>query len=500
MAQRTVYGNRFGENGWPMVDTDSCQWITVPGTKVSLQIQKGQPLAVMQAFAADFNAYVEPLRDADSACWTPTNSVATSNHLSGTAMDLNWGGMGDYGHPFRVRGTFNAEQMSTIRELLEWYEDTIYWGGDWTDPVDEMHWQMGYNTYGNPHVDDFIKRKIRPDGFSTFRRKGVPAASAASGGLTATTLAWAMGGSLPLSRYEQLLPAVRQALIESDCTTLNRVAMWMAQIGTESGGLRWMEEIADGSEYEGRADLGNVNPGDGRRYKGRGPIQVTGLTNYAAVSQWAYDKGLVPSPTFFVNNPQRLADDKYGFMGAVWYWTVARPQINDLCDAGDIEGVTRAINGGLHGIEDRRQRWNNALKLGFDALNPLTAEPDVKPVPATKNGESMAQVPQEQWDRIYSELTKKFPSRSPLRHLNEGLVDTEAGMVLNSDANVHVMLVKSLAEIGDPVALALLAEVAGADLSVYPDRAADAALARTILAHIEATNPAVLSQFLKMKG
>jgi hypothetical protein len=168
------------ENGWEpaWVGQDALQWTAVPGTTVNLQIRKGQPFAIMRAFAADFNAYVEPLRDRDSACYTPTNSVSTSNHLNGTAMDLNWGGMGDYGHPFHVRGTFNAEQMMTIRQMLTFYEDTIYWGGDWHDPIDEMHWQMGYDTYGNPHTDDFIKRKIRADGFSTFRRSGTAAPAA----------------------------------------------------------------------------------------------------------------------------------------------------------------------------------------------------------------------------------------------------------------------------------------------------------------------------------
>jgi hypothetical protein len=90
MGGRVVYGNSSSSNGWPMVDEGSCTWTTVPGTDVSLEIQNGQPLAILRAFAADFNAYVEPLRDADSACWTATNSVGDSNHLSGTAMDLNW--------------------------------------------------------------------------------------------------------------------------------------------------------------------------------------------------------------------------------------------------------------------------------------------------------------------------------------------------------------------------------------------------------------------------
>jgi len=114
-------------------------------------------------------------------------------------------------------------------------------------------------------------------------------------------------------------------------------------------------------------------------------------------------------------------------------------------------------------------------------------------------GDDMASVPQQQWDEVYQELTKRYPSRSPLRHLGEGLVDTEAGMVLNTDGNLHVLLVKNLAELGDGAALELLAEVAGADLNTYPDRANDAALARAILADIEATRPNVIKNYLTTK-
>lgn len=118
----------------------------------------------------------------------------------------------------------------------------------------------------------------------------------------------------------------------------------------------------------------------------------------------------------------------------------------------------------------------------------------------TSGGDSMASVPQDQWDRVYQELTKRFPSRSPLRHLGEGEVDTWAGMDLNIDANLHVLTVRSLAEIGDFRALELLAEVAGADLRKYPERANDAALAKAILADIETTRPQVIANYLQKKG
>lgn len=97
-------------------------------------------------------------------------------------------------------------------------------------------------------------------------------------------------------------------------------------------------------------------------------------------------------------------------------------------------------------------------------------------------GDDMAQVPQEQWDRVYRELTQRHRSRSPLRHLGEGEVDTWAGMDLNHDGNTHVLLVERLAvEYQDPQAIALLQEVAGADPVKYPDRQKDAELAKRIL-------------------
>jgi hypothetical protein len=158
-----------------MVDEGSCTWVDVPGTNptVRLEIQNGQPLQILRAFVADVNAYVEHVRDADTACWTATNSVDTSNHLSGTAVDINWDS-----HPFRVADAgWSTEQIATIREIQDFYEGTIFWGNDWTDPKDAMHFQLAslanggnIDTYNNPQTQDFIDRKIRSDGFSKFRR------------------------------------------------------------------------------------------------------------------------------------------------------------------------------------------------------------------------------------------------------------------------------------------------------------------------------------------
>jgi hypothetical protein len=126
----------------------------------TLQIREGQPARILGAFVADWNAFIEPVRDADSACWTATNSVASSNHLSGTACDVCWNS-----HPFKIANAgFNAAQLKTMREMLAFYEDMVFWGNDWQSPKDAMHVQMGYQTAGPANfqkVNDFIARKIQ---------------------------------------------------------------------------------------------------------------------------------------------------------------------------------------------------------------------------------------------------------------------------------------------------------------------------------------------------
>ena len=119
--------------------------------------------------------------------------------------------------------------------------------------------------------------------------------------MDATTLAEAMG-RVPGVDYGALAGPFTEAMKAADITNVNRAAMWCAQLGHESVGLKYMREIASGAAYEGRADLGNVHPGDGVRYAGRGPIQITGRSNYGTLSRWAHGRGLVPSPTFFVDN------------------------------------------------------------------------------------------------------------------------------------------------------------------------------------------------------
>jgi len=176
---------------------------------------------------------------------------------------------------------------------------------------------------------------------------------------------------LGAARAAELNSGLNAALRLAGCTTVNRAAMFCAQVGEESISLTAPTELASGAEYEGRADLGNTERGDGVRFKGRGFIQITGRANYRGLSKWAHSKGLVPSATYFIDHPAQLATDKHVWLGPIWYWTVAR-SMNHFADTKDIEGATRAVNGGLNGFTDRKNRWHLCLRLG-DAILPTPA-------------------------------------------------------------------------------------------------------------------------------
>lgn len=137
-------------------------------------------------------------------------------------------------------------------------------------------------------------------------------------------------------------------------TTTARLRHFLSQIAHESGGLQYTEELADGSDYEGREDLGNVNEGDGPKYKGAGVIQLTGRTNYQAFSNAIADPKVMDGVTYVAA--------KYPFTSAGFWWD--NNEMNALCDGGaTVEQVTLRVNGGDNGLEDRRQYYNKACSI-----------------------------------------------------------------------------------------------------------------------------------------
>jgi len=146
------------------------------------------------------------------------------------------------------------------------------------------------------------------------------------------------------ARATELALAANVHLETYSIKTQLRFCHFFAQLAHESGNFRYMEEIASGAAYEGRKDLGNVNKGDGVRYKGRGPIQLTGRANYRKYGQ---QLGID-----FENNPDIVAIPSVGLMVACKFWS--DNGLNALADQDDLRAITRRINGGYNGFEDRK--------------------------------------------------------------------------------------------------------------------------------------------------
>lgn len=158
--------------------------------------------------------------------------------------------------------------------------------------------------------------------------------------------------SLPMSKARAYLPLLNRAMAEANINTKQRKAMFLAQLAHESVQLRYFEEIASGAAYEGRTDLGNTQPGDGVRYKGRGPIQLTGRNNYRAAGRAL---GLPLEA-----KPKLAARPSVGFRTAAWFWNSRG--LNRYADAGNFNEVTRRINGGYNGLSDRLMYYRRALR------------------------------------------------------------------------------------------------------------------------------------------
>ena len=152
------------------------------------------------------------------------------------------------------------------------------------------------------------------------------------------------------------LGPLNEAMAEFGIDTPLRKAAFIAQIAHESGSLKYVREIASGSAYEGRKDLGNTQPGDGTRFRGRGLIQITGRSNYGACS-----KALFGDEKKLLLNPELLEEPVMACRSAAWFWWSRG--LNALADTGGFRGITKAINGGFNGYEDRLSYYERAKQV-----------------------------------------------------------------------------------------------------------------------------------------
>ena len=172
----------------------------------------------------------------------------------------------------------------------------------------------------------------------------------------------------------KFLPYVIQTGDKFSINTPSRMLNFLAQVGHESGGLFYTEELASGSAYEGRKDLGNTQKGDGVRFKGRGLIQITGRANYQSVSK-ALGTDFILNPTLLGGKNVTKCNDvqlKNAAESAGWFWS--SHHLNELADQIDItksidtgnnlvvfKKITKAINGGYNGLPDRLNRYKAGL-------------------------------------------------------------------------------------------------------------------------------------------
>jgi len=164
------------------------------------------------------------------------------------------------------------------------------------------------------------------------------------------------------ARAGVFVPVLNTAMQRYQVVGAKRVAAFIAQIGHESGQLRYVREIwgptPAQARYEGRADLGNTKQGDGLKYRGRGLIQITGRANYAACGE-ALGLDLI-------NQPELLELPQHAAMSAAWWW--ATHGLNTLADAGDNSNIGSIINTDRrgrtpNGADERQALYEKALNV-----------------------------------------------------------------------------------------------------------------------------------------
>ncbi len=157
-------------------------------------------------------------------------------------------------------------------------------------------------------------------------------------------------------RAATFIEPLNATMQEFEINTPTRQAAFIAQLAHESGQLVYVKELASGSAYEGRKDLGNTSPGDGVKYKGRGLIQITGKVNYIAI--------MMALGIDCVEHPELLEEPVNACRVSGWFWsTHSLNALADINTADSFVTITRRINGGINGLADRQGFWQTAKQV-----------------------------------------------------------------------------------------------------------------------------------------
>jgi putative chitinase len=219
-----------------------------------------------------------------------------------------------------------------------------------------------------------------------------------------------------------------------------RIGHFLAQTGHESAGFHYLEEIWGPTpaqrRYEGRLDLGNTEPGDGYRFRGRGLIQLTGRNNYTLFQAWLTENGY---DVDILANPDLVSGSKWSMLATAWYWTTAkksnglRVDLNLRADRGDtvtdVKQITKLINGGFNGLADRIARFRNVMAVirTLDIYEHDKGEWDMgdeapEPVPAPPA--EPVELPTEDPNLVEVEMTPTTVSETPSKGWWSSLIES----------------------------------------------------------------------------
>jgi putative chitinase len=170
-----------------------------------------------------------------------------------------------------------------------------------------------------------------------------------------------------MDRAKLLAESITDAMAAYEITTPKRQAMFLANVGHETGKLQYLAELGGNdylSRYNGRVDLGNTQDSDGPRFKGRGLLQTTGRANYRALTRRLRARG-IECPDFEVE-PEKLEQPEWAALAGADY--VNMRNLNAKADAGDFLAYCIGINGRIratglpNGWRERTDLWAAAQK------------------------------------------------------------------------------------------------------------------------------------------
>lgn len=203
--------------------------------------------------------------------------------------------------------------------------------------------QVAAFKYLNESTPESVKKQ-----FAEIYRKDTPRTFVSKGQLA---FVWNVKES---SISDSVIIDLNNCLNTFEINTPKRIRHFLSQTAHESGAGKWTKELSDGWYLEDRRDLGNIQKGDGPKFKGAGYIQLTGRDNYQKLANFLNDNNVMKGVDYVA--------EKYPFTSAGFFWRMKN--LNNLCDNnGSVEQVTRVVNGGLNGIADRKMYYQRCLQI-----------------------------------------------------------------------------------------------------------------------------------------